>query len=138
MSSAACAEITIVAQSKAAITQLLSAEQDKCGGVCGDTNHGTITNCFNEGTVSGTGDKLGGVCGINSEGVITNCFNKGTVSGADFSVGGVCGYGYGDTTKNCYYLSGTATRGIGGRYDVSGKAEERSKEQFKVVRWHGF
>jgi len=116
-------------------TASVSGTGDKLGGVCGD-NSGTITNCFNEGTVSGR-CYVGGVCGINSEGVITNCFNKGTVSGADFSVGGVCGYGYGDTTKNCYYLSGTATRGIGGKYDVSGKAEERSKEQFKSgeVAW---
>ena len=116
-------------------TASVSGTGDKLGGVCGD-NSGTITNCFNEGTVSGR-CYVGGVCGINSEGVITNCFNKGTVSEADFSVGGVCGYGYGDTTKNCYYLSGTATRGIGGKYDVSGKAEERSKEQFKSgeVAW---
>ena len=116
-------------------TASVSGTGDKLGGMCGD-NSGTITNCFNEGTVSGR-CYVGGVCGINSEGVITNCFNKGTVSGADFSVGGVCGYGYGDTTKNCYYLSGTATRGIGGKYDVSGKAEERSKEQFKSgeVAW---
>lgn len=145
-------------------TASVSGTGDKLGGVCSD-NSGTITNCFNEGTVSGQ-CSVGGVCGINSKGVITNCFNKGTVSGADFSVGGVCGnsqlhctitscyntgsvhgkgdiavggvcgYGYGGTT-NCYYLSGTATRGIGGKYDVSGNAEERSKEQFKSgeVAW---
>lgn len=135
---------------------------DYLGGVCGsNSDDGTITNCFNEGTVSGQ-YSVGGVCGSNSDGgTITNCFNKGTVNGADFSVGGVCGnndlrctikscyntgsvngtgdsvggvcgYAYGGTT-NCYYLSGTATRGIGG----NGKAEEMSKEQFKSgeVAW---
>ena len=148
-------------------TASVSGTGNKLGGVCSENlDGGTITNCFNEGTVSGQ-YSVGGVCGINSKGVITNCFNKGTVSGADFSVGGVCGnnqlhctikscyntgsvhgigdsavggvcgYGYGGTTKNCYYLSGTATRGIGGKYDVSGNAEERSKEQFESgeVAW---
>ena len=147
-------------------TASVSGTGNKLGGVCSENlDGGTITNCFNEGTVSGQ-YSVGGVCGINSKGVITNCFNKGTVSGADFSVGGVCGnnqlhctikscyntgsvhgigdsavggvcgYGYGGTT-NCYYLSGTATRGIGGKYDVSGNAEERSKEQFESgeVAW---
>lgn len=147
-------------------TASVSGTGKKLGGVCSENlDGGTITNCFNEGTVSGQ-YSVGGVCGINSKGVITNCFNKGTVSGADFSVGGVCGnnqlhctikscyntgsvhgigdsavggvcgYGYGGTT-NCYYLSGTATRGIGGKYDVSGNAEERSKEQFESgeVAW---
>lgn len=80
----------------------------------------------------------GVVCGSNN-GVLQNCSNSSTVFGTDERaiIGGVCGYGYGDTTKNCYYLSGTATRGIGGKYDVSGKAEERSKEQFKSgeVAW---
>ena len=34
------------------------------GGLCG-RNVGTITNCYNKGTVSGT-ESIGGVCGINS------------------------------------------------------------------------
>ena len=147
-------------------TASVSGTGNKLGGVCSENlDGGTITNCFNEGTVSGQ-YSVGGVCGINNKGVITNCFNKGTVSGADFSVGGVCGnnqlhctikscyntgsvhgigdsavggvcgYGYGGTT-NCYYLSGTATRGIGGKDDENGKAEERSKEQFESgeVAW---
>ena len=147
-------------------TASVSGTGNKLGGVCSENlGGGIITNCFNEGTVSGQ-CSVGGVCGINSKGVITNCFNKGTVSGADFSVGGVCGnnqshctikscyntgsvhgigdsavggvcgHGYGVTT-NCYYLSGTATRGIGGKPDVSGNAEERSKEQFESgeVAW---
>lgn len=79
------------------------------------------------------------MCGINQLNcTIKSCYNTGSVHGiGDSSVGGVCGYGYGGTTKNCYYLSGTATRGIGGKPDVSGNAEERSKEQFESgeVAW---
>ena len=114
------------------------------GGVCGN-NKGvtsTITNCFNEGPVSGTGDNaqyVGGVCGCNYDGTITNCFNKGTVSGTGDSVGGVCGINRDDIT-NCYYLSGTDSNGkggIGGNDDESGKAVEMSIKQFKSgeVAW---
>lgn len=135
------------------------------GGVCGVNSYGTITNCFNEGTVSVTvtsfnvggvcGNNysgtikcsyntasvsgqynVGGVCGSNNSGTITNCFNDGTVSGQD-AVGGVCGDYFGGTTTNCYYLSNTATHGIGGRADVSGKAEKMSIEHFESgeVAW---
>ena len=102
------------------------------GGVCGVNNSGIIENCFNEGIVSVTVTSfgVGGVCGSTNHGTITNCFNEGTVSGQD-AVGGVCGANFGGTTTNCYYLSNTATDGIGGRADVSGKAEEMSKEHFE-------
>ena len=109
--------------------------QYEVGGVCG-FNGGNTTNCFNEGTVSGQYN-LGGVCGENNYGGITNCFNEGIVSGTDSNVGGVCGVSYSGTITNCYYLENTATDGIGGRADVSGKAEKMSKEQFKSgeVAW---
>ena len=135
------------------------------GGVCGVNNSGIIENCFNEGTVSVTvtsanvggvcGNNysgtikcsyntasvsgqynVGGVCGSTNHGTITNCFNDGTVSGQD-AVSGVCGDYFGGTTTNCYYLSNTATHGIGGRADVSGKAEKMSIEHFESgeVAW---
>ena len=72
------------------------------GGVCGYNNfEGTITSCYNTGTVTGTA-RVGGVCGDNNfEGTIISCYNKGTVSGRD-EVGGVCGYSHGGTITNCY------------------------------------
>ena len=110
------------------------------GGVCGQNSGvtSTITNCFNEGTVSGTGDSVGGVCGL-SYGTIKSCYNTASVSG-QYSVGGVCGYNYDGTITNCYYLSGTVPNGkggIGGNDDESGKAVEMSIEQFKSgeVAW---
>ena len=104
--------------------------QNSVGGVCGLNSRGIITNCFNEGTVSGQ-TFVGGVCGNGCGVTTTNCFNGGTVSGQSH-VGGVCGYDYNydGALTNCYYLSDTATGGINGK-DVSGKAEERSIEQFK-------
>ena len=143
----------------------IGATGSKVGGVCGD-NSGTITNCFNEGTVSGTDENVGGVCGVsygtikscyNTASVsgqysvggvcgknlsrtspITNCFNKGTVSGRDsYNSGGVCGDNYIGPITNCYYLEDTATGGIGGQKDESGKAEKMSIEPFKSgeVAW---
>ena len=116
---------------------VICKKQDGTGGVCGK-NYGTVRDCKNTGSVRGIAP-LGGVCGVNKSGIIENCFNEGTVSVTVTSEegGGVCGANFGGTTTNCYYLSNTATRGIGGWADVSGKAVEKSKEQFKSgeVAW---
>jgi uncharacterized repeat protein (TIGR02543 family) len=69
------------------------------GSVVGyNVSTGTITNCYNSGTVSGNAS-VGGVVGYNI-GIITNCYNTGTVSGYQSS-GGVDGYNIG-TIANCY------------------------------------
>ena len=69
------------------------------GGVCGGQinlyggYYGTITNCYNTGTVKGT-SIVGGICGLNEyAGTIENCYSAGSVSGTS-NVGGVCGYNY--------------------------------------------
>ena len=72
----------------------------KVGGVCGNNYTGTITNCYNTGSVSGLGT-LGGVSGYNYTGSITNCYNTGNVSGSSGFVGGVSGCNKGSIT-NCY------------------------------------
>ena len=87
------------------------------GGVCGDKYEGTITNCYNTGTVSGDSD-VGGVCGFIS-GTITNCYNTGTVVGVDF-VGGVCGYNTTSDTgsytiTNCYNTGNVTATGDSAR-----------------------
>ena len=54
------------------------------GGVCGWIR-GTIMNCYNTGDVTGTGN-VGGVCGNNNRGTITNCYwQSGTADEADAS-----------------------------------------------------
>ena len=73
----------------------------KVGGVCGNNYTGTITNCYNTGSVSGLGT-LGGVSGYNYTGSITNCYNTGNVSGSSGFVGGVCGNNYTGTIINSY------------------------------------
>ena len=81
------------------------------GGLCG-RNDGTVTNCYNAGSVTGDG-YVGGLCGWNT-GNVTNCYNTGNVTGNDAYVGGVCGYNDGAVT-NCYN-----TGNVTGNYYVGG------------------
>ena len=105
-------------------------QNSRTGGVCGD-NSGTVRDCKNTGSVSGE-NFVGGVCGINL-GTIKSCYNTGSVHGTDICVGGVCGNSFRVTNTNyCYYLSDTATRGIGNLMaDEKDKAEKMFKEQFE-------
>ncbi len=102
------------------------------GGVCGG-KRGTVTNCYNSGTVAGS-NQVGGVCGLNF-GNVTNCYNTGSVTGTN-NVGGVCGGNYDGTVTNCYYLTGTATGGINGS-DAAGLAEAKTADEFQSgeVAW---
>ncbi|MGN0484952.1 MAG: hypothetical protein ACI4HI_15520 [Lachnospiraceae bacterium] len=85
------------------------------GGVCGYSN-GTISGCYNAGTVSGNGENVGGVCGKSNGGTISGCYNAGTVSSNDDSVGGVCGSTHGGDTITGCYNTGT----VSGDYGIGG------------------
>ncbi len=86
----------------------------KVGGVCGNNYTGTITNCYNTGSVSGLGN-VGGVNGYNDGGTITNSYNAGSVSGTERYVGGVSGYNDGGTITNCYNVGSVGGSGyVGG------------------------
>ncbi len=94
------------------------------GGVCGMNNKGSIINCYNSGSVSGT-IGVGSMCGSNS-GKIDACYNNGIISCNSYA-GSVCGENRGSIT-NCYWLEGTANQGIG---SGSGSATVKSADQFK-------
>ena len=87
-----------------------SEDESPVGGVCG-VNSGTITNCYNTGTVSGSCLYAGGVCGWNYNGTITNCYNTGTVSGIGLYAGGVCGWNN-STITNCYNTGIVSVSGL--------------------------
>ena len=91
----------------------VSGTSDDVGGVCGCVS--TITSCHNTGSVNGTGSKTGGVCGfVFAERSITDCYNNGFITGKDY-VGGVCGYIYNDTTmNNCYNNASVSGRDVVG------------------------
>ncbi len=83
------------------------------GGILGEGTYCDVTNCYNSGSVEGYGN-VGGVVGYSSVNDVTNCYNSGSVKGTSSNVGGVLGEMVGDDTiDDCYYLSGTATYGVG-------------------------
>ena len=113
------------------------------GGVCGG-NGGMISNCYNAGAVTGSNNDsgslcVGGVCGENGNtttgyATITNCCNSGSVTGSNndsgsLYVGGVCGYNFDGTITSCYWLTGTASTGVGDSGTVA-NVEVKSAEQF--------
>lgn len=71
------------------------------GSVVGLLHNGTVTNCYNEGTIVGTGNSIGGIVGWSHTSTVSNCYNIGTVSGVNM-VGGVVGENQGSTISNCY------------------------------------
>lgn len=89
------------------------------GGVSGYNYTGSITNCYNTGNVSGSSGFVGGVSGYNSKGTIINSYNAGSVSGLEY-VGGVSGYNDGGTITNCYN-TGSSVSGSGYVGGVNGR-----------------
>ena len=87
------------------------------GGVCGELFGGSIQNCHNKATVTGT-TAAGGVCGYCYDGgTILNCSNTGTVSDGKY-VGGVCGLlsaDSGNKIQNCYNTGSVSASGNSAR-----------------------
>ena len=81
--------------------------RDFVGGVAGYIDYGTVTNCYNTGSVTATSsfDYVGGVVGRNDSGTITNCYNTGSVTatGSSSCAGGVVGRNdCNGSAGNCY------------------------------------
>lgn len=73
------------------------------GGICGYNKNAT-SDCYNTGTVTGSGTSIGGICGYNKN-LVSGCYNTGEVGGGTGYVGSICGYNHsGSTFVNCYYL----------------------------------
>ena len=60
---------------------------------------GTVTNCYNTGSVTGK-DHVGGVAGINED-TVTDCYNVGSINGNKYVGGVVGGNSWDDTVTNC-------------------------------------
>ena len=87
------------------------------GGFVGQNIGGTVTNCYNEGTIIGTGNSTGGIVGWSvSNGTVSNCYNTGAVSGTNMA-GGVVGENEGSTISNCHN-----TGAVGSSTNVGGVA----------------
>ena len=97
---------------------------DYVGGVVGQ-NSGSVENCHNTGTVTGTYSYVGGVVGYNS-GPVKNCYNTGNISGKisgesyGNTSGGVVGWNSSSgSVENCYNtgavnISGNISLGTSG------------------------
>ena len=72
------------------------------GGVVGYAYYSTVTNCYNTGSVTGSGYYVGGVVGYADSSTVTNCYNTGNITGSDYYVGGVVGHADSSTVTNCY------------------------------------
>lgn len=104
---------------------------DKCGGIVGNNEGGTIEGCINIGNISGT-YKIGGIVGENWNGVVTDCSNEGKVKSirrgvATYGTGGVAGRSVSADAKvtKCHntgkiYSNTEATGGVVGYMNGSG------------------
>ncbi len=95
------------------------------GGIVGRNFGGMVTNCYNTGTINSVGGShVGGVVGQSRNGAsVTNCYNLGNVTGGT-NTGAVVGQDQNNGCSNCYYLTGTATYGIGSLSSTSGSKTE--------------
>jgi hypothetical protein len=83
------------------------------GGLAGE-NSGSITRCYNTGTVTGSGMFVGGLTGANYQALVTSCYNTGNVKGNAF-VGGLAGHEYESEVNNSYN-----TGAVDGICDIGG------------------
>lgn len=93
----------------------------------------TISDCYNQGDITGSSSQTGGIVGKLSAGVIKNCYSAGTVSSST-ACGSVVGY-YSNNSKvtitNCFYDSTVSSIGGMDGNDVENKAEGRTTAIFQ-------
>ncbi len=84
------------------------------GGLVGRNTTGQISYCYSNTMVSG-GSYLGGIVGINdASSLLTECFNEGIVSGTSERVGGIAGQSNSEISY-CYNVGAvTGTKYLGG------------------------
>ena len=88
--------------------------ENNAGGIAGK-NDGTITDCVNNGSVTGTGNNVGGITG-NNTGTVEGNKNSGAVTGTGTGTGGIAG------TNNGSLDNDTNIAPVTGKDDVGGIA----------------
>ena len=74
----------------------------RIGGLVGEAEQSTVSNCYCSGTLSGSSE-IGGLAGFAYSGSISGCYSTGTMTGSSTSVGGLVGSTSGSVTiSNCY------------------------------------
>ena len=82
----------------------------RIGGLVGDNNYGSVSNCYSTGDANGIAE-VGGLVG--NYGSVSNCYSTGSVSG-DERVGGLVGFNM-NSVSNCY-----SSGSVSGDEDVGG------------------
>ena len=93
------------------------------GGLAGVMIDTTVTNCGNEGDVTGV-NNLGGLCYELYSGTMTGCYNTGRVTATGTYVGGLMGYAKQTTVTNVYNTGDVSTEKtlVGGLIGVMEKS----------------
>lgn len=81
----------------------ITASGDYTGALAGKNFHGTLSQCYSTGTISGK-ESAGGLAGFNSYGYIINCCSTCAVSGSGelVHIGGLLGDNSYGTAAQCY------------------------------------
>ena len=72
------------------------------GGLCYQLYSGSMTGCYNTGSVTATGTYVGGVMGYAKSASVTNIYNTGAVSTTRNQIGGLIGIMENSTLTNAY------------------------------------
>ena len=93
------------------------------GGLAGVMIDTTVTNCGNEGDVTGV-NNLGGLCYELYSGTMTGCYNTGRITATGTYVGGLMGYAKQATITNAYSTGDVTTEKtlVGGLIGVMEKS----------------
>ena len=89
-------------------SQNINSNTSYVAGITGALNYGTMSNCYNIGTITGT-NTIGGLVAGSHSGQIINCYNLGNITGTNKNsangtyVGGISGNsGINSKIINCY------------------------------------
>jgi hypothetical protein len=94
---------------------------DTIGGLLGRNWGGNVSNCYSAVDVSGV-DQPAGLVGTNT-GSVSNCYSTGDVTGTGINVGGLVGISLFGSVSNCYStgdVNGTGVK-VGGLVGVNGQ-----------------
>lgn len=143
------AEITAVSYALNELGNVVHGTFACAGGISATNHYGTISQCWNEGTISAKDadylSSCGGIVALNTHGNIENCYNTGTVIKPEgrgdsggiagnseangrivncYNVGavssGICGDNR-DYIIDCYYLSSMSENGSGSGLNPEGE-----------------
>ncbi|WP_312046785.1 InlB B-repeat-containing protein, partial [Anaerotignum sp.] len=94
------------------VTKSYICGKARIGGIVAYCDGGTISKCYNEGTVRSTsqnmaGSEVGGIAGcinsLNNKAKVENCYNTGNVIGSHGCIGGIVGNSINNSSVvNCY------------------------------------